>query len=491
MNAAGSRERLLVVIPFGMALRNIVLNDDLWGYLRGRFDIDLVSPVAIDDAAALGISRVLPPPPRRSARRVLRAINARLIDRLRLMDYADFFFRAHEAETFAVNCVTVGRRVTSRILFWSALRMMRYGSAVYRLLGSFARFHPVVPIDSATYRAVLVGHNSEHECITYARVANDAGVPVICIVMGVDNIAAEPLAFRPDLLLVWGEEMRRDFDEYQVPLNPDLQRARTVAVGNTVYDNYLRQPADEAAFRREFRIDPADEIVLFPAHVESSLPNQTMVAETIVRFIEQHALPAKLLVRIRPGIDVAMWRSFEARFPGVVRLQDPATSSFDKSGAVARFDPAREQREILNFARTIRSVTVTITPSFSTMALDSMAFGTPVINAIYNAADPTVLHRNLLWYVAVSEKTPAWKLMKVARSREEFIEMLEGFFLRRDRAGFCRPEIVRYRATAVDGHCGRRAARAIDSFLPAEAEDLRVATAAAGVRGSEAIHEAE
>jgi hypothetical protein len=468
VSGAPARERLLAVVPFGMALRNIVLNETLWSALTARFDIDLVSPVGIGDPRALGIARVLRPPSPASLQRVLRAVNARLMDRLRLMDYADFFFRAHEAETFAVNCVTFGRRMTSRILFWSAVRMTSAGTAVERLLGSFARFHPVVPVTRRHYRAVLLGHNSEHECVTYARVANAAGVPVACIVMGVDNIAAEPLAFRPDLLLVWGEEMRRDFEEYQVPLNPALARTETVCVGSTIYDNYLAVPPDREAFCREIGCDPADEVILFPAHVESSLPNQTMIAETIVQFIVERALKATLLVRVRPGIDLEMWRAFQARFPAIVRLQDPAASSYDKSGAVGEFDPAREAREVASFARTIRNVAVTINPSFSTMALDSMAFGTPVMNAIYNAADPSALHRDLLWYLAVAEKTPVWRLMQVARSREQFIEMLERFFVARDRAPFCREEIVRYRATAVDGRCGARAARAIDAFLAPE-----------------------
>ena len=126
------------------------------------------------------------------------------------------------------------------------------------------------------------------------------------------------------------------------------------------------------------------------------------------------------------------------------------------------FDLERERAEVELFARTIKNVAVTINPSFSTMALDSMAFGTPVINAIFNPANPAELHRDLLWYLMVAEKTPVWKQMKVARSAEEFDAMLTEFFVEGRREAYHHSTSCGSRALGVDGRSGARAAEAIE-----------------------------
>ncbi len=46
------KERILVVLPYGMCFRNIVLNEDLWGNLRDSYTIDVLTPLEIPEKNA-------------------------------------------------------------------------------------------------------------------------------------------------------------------------------------------------------------------------------------------------------------------------------------------------------------------------------------------------------------------------------------------------------------------------------------------------------
>ena len=39
------REKMLLLLPYGMCARQILLNKELWHYLSNNYDIDLMSPI--------------------------------------------------------------------------------------------------------------------------------------------------------------------------------------------------------------------------------------------------------------------------------------------------------------------------------------------------------------------------------------------------------------------------------------------------------------
>ena len=42
------KEKILVLMPYGMCLRQIILNERLWSYLTENYDVEIISPIKID-----------------------------------------------------------------------------------------------------------------------------------------------------------------------------------------------------------------------------------------------------------------------------------------------------------------------------------------------------------------------------------------------------------------------------------------------------------
>ena len=163
------------------------------------------------------------PPARFTLRWLLRGLNARMIERLRLMDYIRFFLTAREAESLAVNCASYGAEMTRQIIWWSALRYTRIvagsGSSA-----AWCGFIPPDPVDDAG--PVPARWSQRRTGVRHIRAPCElSGACPSSAWQWVSTIwPRSPLAFRPDLLLMWGEEMLRDFREYQA--TPSIRRCK-------------------------------------------------------------------------------------------------------------------------------------------------------------------------------------------------------------------------------------------------------------------------
>lgn len=454
------RPRLLAVLPYGMALRNILLNAPLWSYLTRTFAIDLVTPVELVNSRDLQISNIVSRP--FFERGILPRIRRACLEFLASVDQLAFFMQANEAESFrSIYRYSLIERSTARKLFnwWIG------GTRIARSLKGFVKGLVAMAAspDTRMYDVVLLGHNAERECIRYGILANQQSTPVVCVCMGLDNLMHGPLVFVPDLLLVWGEEQHRDFAA-QLAFNPECAHTVCVRVGSTIHDTYLNS-GFTLDVNKLYALESEDTVILFPAYVEKYLPFQVALCEVVLDYIRRSPRKLKLLVRLRPGFDEQMWRDLQDRYPHEVRLQIPLSSSFDKSGNVQMFDVNRETEDVELFAATLRRVAVLVTPTFSTMETDAHLFGKPSINAIFNPECRDERHPNLTWYLAGLAKTPEWGSMMVATSREELHEYLAMVLERVTRDSHSMRSLFEFRATAADGRAGERAVSAIRDFI--------------------------
>lgn len=463
------KERILVVLPYGMCFRNIVLNADLWNYLTKTYAIDLMTPLRIANTDRLGIDTVYNYQRYKFWGRLRRKMNYLLLYCRKYLELADFYLILDMGEEFSIIYRFVGGPSRRRnLLLWGGLNQTKFGRLLKKALERFPFFYPAEPILKRNkYKFLLLGHNAENECILIARVANKLNVPVVCVPLGVDNIRSGPMFMTPDLLLLWGREQSHEFEKYQIAFNQELSRTVAVEIGSLVYDNYVREEIQRKAFLKGHGIEDGHEVILFPAYVESHYPGQTTLCGAIVNFIKTSNIKVKLLIRVRPNFDIEMWENFERSHRDVVMLQIPEGASYDKSGKRELFDLQKEVTDIKNFVGTIKHSSLVINPSFSTVYLDATALGTPAVVAAYAwGRNDSTVHAYIKEYMCNRALYPHWADVKVILSEKELFEFLSGFFIEGKRSGMISREFLSMRVTSPsDGSSGRRAMRAIEEYF--------------------------
>ena len=477
---AERKPAVLVVLPYGMCFRNIVMNEGLWQYLIGKYEVDVQTPLHIKDAAALGIRHVFHPPQGPLARLARRA-NGLMMGALRFLDATRFLMRGHLGGYWAANYARLSSDLKRGLwLLLGAIRAMeRYWpcSWIIKALNACPVFHPGLSIlRKHRYAFVVVGHTNEDECILAARQANRLKIPVVAVVMGVDNIMHGLLQFVPDLLLLWGQEQLDQVRTFQMPLKPELASTRCEVVGSLTYDTYLTwNGAQGGGLVQADGSRSADETILFAAYPTDLLPDQLVLCDMILEFLEEERVPATLLIRLRAGTDPREWEELVGRHPNRVRLQRPYGATYDKSDHVPAFDVEDAFRDIDLFVQTMRGSTLQILPTLSTMYLDGLLFGVPSVVTMFAFSDPdgAIPHRDLKNYIDFVGLHAAFRNLKtVAMSRDEFLGFLRRFFVARDRAGLLPEGVFEYRAAlSRDGRCGQRAASAIDRLSARRVKD--------------------
>lgn len=450
---------MLVVVAYGMAFRNLALNETLWRYLVTTFAVDLLTPMAIRDGGALDIARVHHHPAPSRVRAAITGIRRRAAGALAALDRVAFYMHCGEVESLrAVYRYSAIDGSLSRLFLWSWLGHSALAGPIRRLARRVAATDLSTPsLDG--YDFVLLTHNAEPLCMAYGVAANALGIPVICIPMGLDNLMHGPLVFVPDLFLLWGPEQDRDLD-LQAAFNPQIRTTASTAVGSTTHDAYLACSTGPDVNAR-YDLAAGDGLILFPAYSEKYGDNQLPVCRLLLELIRRAHRPIKLLVRTRPGFDEDLWKSFQRANPDEVRLQMPVAASYDKSGSVRAFDLDREREEVALLAATLRRCDVLVTPTFSTMEMDAMLFGKPAINAIFDPERPDAVHPLLAWFQAGRTKVPEWEGMRVVTSSPELIMAVERVLAGQAPLDASGERLFRYRATARDGRAGERAIGAV------------------------------
>ena len=465
------QDSILLVLPLGMSLRNIVLNRRIWEYLTGTYHVDVVSSIEIEKHEALGIRKIYDAKRISVFRRGLRALSRAIAVRIRFIDLLHFSLKAGGPDVLANRYQQFERSgQLPSVLRWASLRNKPIASLLRRLSLSLLRFYPLHPFNSRAYRFVVLGHSSEEECLVYGLLANQRRVPVVCAVMGMDNLIHAPFIFKPDLLLLWGEDQSRSHLRYQVPLNPALSSTACAVVGDTSDDAYRESPTDGSAFRQQYDLAEDDQVILFPAFPESDLsfgdPGrvvQPAICQIILRFLRSHDLKIKLLVRTRPGIDEAIWEQFYAENQDLVRLQMPKSSSYDKSGNIPIFEENAERRDVELFAETVRHSALVVSPTPSTVGIDAMALGRPAFNLLFDPT-ATAFHRSTPRFYGMIARNPAWLTMKTATTEEQAETLLRQVFIEGRADEFVATELTEDLKVQGETSAGERWIKAVDEF---------------------------
>lgn len=470
-NGKIDRPAILVVMPYGMCFRNIVANGALWSHLRERFTIDVLTGLTVDERTRqfLGIRAVLSTAPRGTVPRVGRLLNRAVFHWLKLLPLSEFFVGSDLGGTYAGICRVVSARwrLFAAAALWE-LRSRFPWNLLVKALDRFPVMHPAKRLlRRGKYRLVILGHTNETECVIVGRYASRIGIPTVCPVMGVDNLMHGLLQFSPTLLLLWGQEQEDEFVRFHVPRRPELARTSRAVIGSLVYDRYVTA-TDDSTFRRAYRIDSDEEILLFAAYPDAALSGQRNLCRILVEFIHRHHLRVKLLIRLRPGSVLEPWVRFAENHGNIVRLQTPESVAYGKSDETGAFSYEAMGRDIDTFAHTIRNSTLLVLPSLSTMYQDALALGAASVVALFNYETDRkgVPHRDFCTYQDYVRINPSFATMNVVTSARDLEAFLMRIFVAGQRDGLMTPELFRLQTAASnDGEVGNRAIAAIEGLL--------------------------
>jgi hypothetical protein len=455
-----------------MGVRNFLFNPEIWSYLTTEFDLDIVTTVDIKDHKALGIRRCYNVSEVNGLRRIVRGLGNRIVERLAMIGIVQFHILGGDPEVLDITWSAFNKRGLGRTaLLWSSLHGTLIGSVIRGVAQRLLRFHPINPVTRSRYSLIVLGHSFAPDCVAYGIAGHRRGIPVVCSPFNVDAMK-HPLVFTPDLLLLWGEEEQIVFQRSQLRCFAYLSRTDVKVIGAPIHDAY-RTAAPTGQVREMYGIAADERIIVYPAFPDGVVPHQYSLCEVLVEILRSADIRARIIVRIRPGSEDGEWRALAARNKEYVVLQSPQGSAYDKTGRRREFIFATERKEVDLYADTLASASLLISPVYTTMMMDSLTIGTPVIVVPVDFAGPDsptgASAMNARWIAAQAVRFPSWRTLPVIWNRQDMEKRVLDAVSGNDPQETVPEEFLRFLVHHTDGQVGRRWIEAVSTMLERDA----------------------
>jgi hypothetical protein len=444
-----------------MAIRNFLLNDHVREYLTERFDLDIVTTIDIQSPSEWGIRKIIDPGDSGPLTRRAQWLNIRLLQRLQDMDFASMCLAGPLPEMMALRLHRDAMNGhPGQMLRWAAIHGSRLESPFRRVVGGLNRVATRSIFNLDDYRIVLLAHTFTTDVVGYGIEANRRGIPVISIALGHDNLL-NSLSFSPDLLMVWGRSDQQTFETSHRNRDGGFQNTKCVAIGSLSDDLYR-----SASAARDH--DP-DGSIVFPAMDPIAEPDQMEVCEHLIAILDRVDAPNPVVVRTRPGLMQDEWKSFADRHTGRVTLQTPKSVAYDKRFALSGFDKESAARAVEEYAGTLRSAALVVTPGLTTVGIEAMSFGIPTFAVALDRSDEVMgSNPSLMLYQAHTARNREWLEYQLATTPSKMESMIRQVLIDHDRGPYVGHEFVKFQMTAADGQAGERWVSAVEEFVSSQ-----------------------
>lgn len=310
------------------------------------------------------------------------------------------------------------------------------------------RFHTLLD----KYRPELVFSTdvqNEHD-VALMQDASRRGIKVIGMVRSWDNLTTRHLRILPDELAVHNEIIKKEAVEIS-----GFPAAKITITGIPHYDKYLRGPVKSREnFFREIGADPQKKLIVYVPICEFRLEDNS-----VDRFLLEilSGLAVNIFVRLPPAERVDL-RGFVKT--GGMFFDYPGHIFNEKVVGDRDVTPAGDERLInaLSFADVVVS-------GPSTVVIDAALFERPVVLVDFYpraVADDERIYEYGAEHVLNLLATGG---ARVAKSKEEFLHLLDDYFAHpeKDRAG--RERLVREQCWQTDGRSSQRVADFVSGAL--------------------------
>jgi hypothetical protein len=231
-----------------------------------------------------------------------------------------------------------------------------------------------------TYDLVVAASPFDYREACLLRSAWQLGIPTLAVILSWDNVSTKGcLPLRISRCIVWGDELRREFLSYYGQISPE----RIQVGGIPQFDAYLEPFSAtqvRAIFCERFGISPEKKIILYGTCSPTLFPEEPEVVWDLAEAISGGNLGSDchMFVRCHPADDLNRYRLLAA-YPFVTLCPPsrPVGTSLD------HWIPPPE--EIAFLRDTLVSCCLCINTA-SSLTLDAIACGRPVVNVAYDGS---------------------------------------------------------------------------------------------------------
>jgi len=463
------KDKILIVLPYGMCLRQIILNQTLWDYLVKNYQIDVMTPLKLSNDI-VGINKIIATSPVHFFENFLKRVSFRSVFSLRASAMVSFFLDNNIGENFALRWRWFGDQARHIVVMSGLVRLRFIGPSIKNSLSFLSKIYPVFFLKKNKYKFVIVTHVSALDCVLIGLGANKLTIPLISITLGLDNYAHGPLLYKPDLMLLWGDEQLEEFHKYHLAHNEKLLNTECFKIGSLIHDNYLqiKESRHTDYLFEKYSIDNNQEFILVAVMLEESLPNQAVLCELLIDFLEENNLQHKLIIRKLPLSDNDIWEEFYKKYSNRVIIQEPQSASFDKRSESLMFDLNASKRDLEEFVQTLDRSELIIGLYPSTLLLDAMLFDKQSAVAMFDWTEGQKFggHPQEKFYLAKKYTHQHRKHYNLLYTKESLNSFLTEVLIEKTNFPEQRREIFKkITGDSIDGSSGKKAVEAIDGFL--------------------------
>jgi hypothetical protein len=234
-----------------------------------------------------------------------------------------------------------------------------------------------------------------------------------------DNLASKGrMAANFDYYLVWSDLMKKELLQFY----PQVKSELIEVVGTPQFEPYVldRYKTNKEAFLSKFDLNSNKKTICYSCGDSSTSRNDVLYIETIAKAILNNEIPnANLIVRTSPAEDPTRFNALVSQFP-FIKWNYPKWILTRKdhqevwSQRIPSIEDVKDLRAILEFS----DVNINM---LSTMSLDFIQFGKPVVNAVFgNATNGLYDDQRFLNYAHIVNVVNS-KATKIAKNEMELI----------------------------------------------------------------------
>lgn len=448
--------RVLVSIPMGMSVRNII-RTELLSAMRKRFDLVVISYFTTSELGIPDQITWLRYPESSMFQKVL-------MHTYRKIDYFYFWLRFKPATVEKYIGRLKEESSLQYVLQYTLAEL--WNLAVKLSLGRKMIFHLY---RSRSYEKILKEHDIDaifvpstdvREDMILMNAAKNLGIPIACFVHSWDNLPSRgSLVVEPDRLLVWNRIMRQQAQDLH-----NIPDKKIRVVGIPQYDAYRYNVSllSRGEFARKKGIKGHEKIITYTCSAERVFPDEDIFLSRLIELVQQRIFgEALLIIRLHPTERI---EQYTKEFQGVKHvIIDVPDSSF-----AATHTPTAHisQGSIENFVNLMKHSDVVINLA-STVTIDAAVFDTPVINIAYNPTLPaSAWNYAEKWYSSThySNIVKAGGI-RIAYSEAELIHHIQDYLRDPSRDKDGRQRLVEEQCYRVDGKASERIVDAIQEVV--------------------------
>ncbi|WP_445734163.1 hypothetical protein [Mariniflexile sp.] len=262
--------------------------------------------------------------------------------------------------------------------------------------------------------------------------AQQQKLKTVAFIFSWDNLASKGrMASNFDYYLVWSNLMKQDLLQFY----SSIKENQIAVVGTPQFVSYVmpEYKISKQDFISEFHLDESLKTICFSCGDISTSKNDELYIETIAEAIQNKLLkPVNFIVRTSPAEDPIRFKQLVEKFPFIKwnfpkwqQVRDNHQEAW--SQRIPTIEDVKQLRALLEYS----DMNINM---LSTMSLDFMLFGKPVINPIFgNATNGLYNDQRFLGYAHIQHLVNS-NATKVVKTKEQLLEAISDYLIKDEDA---------------------------------------------------------